>query len=113
MLPKSRRLSRKDFIKAKKLGKTYRFPHFSIIVHYQPTTYNLQPTTRFAVVTPASLSKKAVVRNRLRRRIYDSLSIINYQFSIDAIFYPRPSMLNLSREEINALVNTALPKNSP
>lgn len=105
MLPKKRRLARPDFIRAKSHGRRLNNSHFSAVISANSLNYS-----RFAVVIPSAVAKSSVVRNRLRRLIYDAFSTLNPPSPTDAIIYPRPSMLNLTREEINALFNTALSK---
>ncbi|HJZ05030.1 hypothetical protein A2634_05525 [Candidatus Amesbacteria bacterium RIFCSPHIGHO2_01_FULL_48_32] len=132
MLPKSRRLSRKDFLIAKSQGKTYKFFHFSATVYL--TSPQPSPTAktrakgeklgkgerssgevfpRFAIVTSSRLHKLAVVRNRLRRRIYDQLKNWSTGQLVNCIIYPHPSMLNLNNEEISAALNSFLSKVTP
>lgn len=101
MLPKTRRLSRKDLNLCNTTGKTLRFPSFLLKILPNNLEYG-----RFGVVTSTKLSKSAVVRNKLRRDIYRN---INKDFSgFDIIFFPQKSMLNLGDEEIGTLVNQAL-----
>ena len=71
MLSKSRRLARKDFLQTKKLGKSIRLPWASLLI-----SPNFLQISRWAVVTSAKLDKSAVVRNRLRRAIYDSVKTL-------------------------------------
>jgi len=108
MLPKSHRLSRPDFIIAKRSGRRLSFPHFSMVV-YPSSPAPLLLSSRYSIVTPASLSKSAVIRNRLRRRIYSQLKNLTAgKLVADIILYPKPSMLNLSGEEIGSQLNSAL-----
>lgn len=104
MLPKSRRLPRRNFLATKLHGHPLRFPHFSLI--YLPNNLG---SARFSVVTSAKLNKKAVVRNRLRRLIYASLSQISIS-NLDAVLFPTPSMLNLPHAQISSLLHQALSK---
>ncbi|OGC93122.1 ribonuclease P protein component [Candidatus Amesbacteria bacterium RIFCSPHIGHO2_02_FULL_47_9] len=108
MLPRPRRLSRKDFLAAKSHGKSTRTPHFSLL-----TCSNNLSFSRFSIITSTKLHKSAVVRNRLRRQIYDQLSTISHQPSADIIIIPHHSMLNLPRAEIGPLLNQALSKITP
>lgn len=101
MISKKYRLSRSDFIAAKKHGKSYSTPHFSAVVYR-----NSASPSRFAVVLSTKFSKSAVVRNRLRRTIYDCLSTLHLELSTDLILYPKSSMLNLSRDQISSLLNS-------
>jgi ribonuclease P protein component len=107
MIAKKFRLSRHDFLLAKKFGKNFSTPHFNL-VFFKPTTTNLQPITRLSVVTPAKLAKSAVARNRLRRTIYDLLKTNDHRLIADIILYPRPSVLNLSRAAIASELNSFL-----
>ena len=103
MLPKLRRLSRCDLNVCNNIGKTLRFPHF--LIRYLPNNLEF---SRFGVVTSTKLSKSAVVRNKLRRQIYNSLSTWPLAPSTDVLFFPQKSMLNLGHEEIGIMVNQAL-----
>lgn len=103
MLPKTRRLPRPDFLRARNLGQTFRYPDFNVIHNSSPL-----PASRFAAVISSKISKQAVVRNRLKRQIYSAVDQL--PLSGDFIIYPRASMLNLSREEINTRLRTALSK---
>jgi len=119
MLSSCRRLSRKEFIFTKHHGQKLSFSHFSLITcsHTTPTLPpprlggggplgGTEAVPRFSVVTPASLHKHAVVRNRLRRTIYDSVAKIN--LSLDIIIYPKPSMLKLDHAQICSLLASTL-----
>ena len=103
MLPKLRRLSRRDLNVCNNTGKTLRFPHF--LIRYLANNLKF---SRFGVVTSTKLSKSAVVRNKLRRQTYNSLSTWPLAPSTDVLFFPQKSMLNLGHEEIGSLVNKAL-----
>jgi len=63
MLRKSNRLTKKQFDDYFAVGKRFHFPYCTIIYH--PHNTNLG-----AVVVGKKVSKRAVVRNRLRRRAY-------------------------------------------
>lgn len=101
MLPKTRRLSRRDLNLCNLSGKVLRFSHF--VLKYFPNNLKF---SRFAVVTSTKLSKSAVVRNKLRRNIYRNIKkdFINF----DVIFFPQKSMLNLENEKIGIEINQAL-----
>ena len=101
MLPKSLRLSRQDFLAVKSGGKSLSLPHFSVL--YSPHTPN-----RVAIVTSTKLSKSAVVRNRLRRQIYDALSTRHLALSTDLIIYPKPTMLKLTHDQISTALHSFL-----
>jgi ribonuclease P protein component len=107
MLSKTNRLPRRDFIFTKFHGKSYSSKNFSAVV-FSPTTNNLQLITKFSVVTSLKISKSAVVRNSLRRRIYQQLTTYNLQLNLNVIFYPRASMLNLTHDQIGTEINSFL-----
>lgn len=103
MLPKSSRLTRQEFYLAKKtstftsspIGKLNISPFFSG-----------QNSGKFSVVTSKKLHKSAVVRNRIRRVIYNSLQGHTYKSNV--IIYPSISLLSKSPSEIGMLVNQVL-----
>lgn len=103
MLPKKLRLSRKDFLVAKSHGQNHRFPHFSAIIYPNDLSYS-----RFAIVTSSKLAKRAVIRNRLRRHIYNQLK--NVSGSCDVIIFPHPPMLKLTDEAICLALHPLLSK---
>ncbi|MBI5358185.1 ribonuclease P protein component [Candidatus Amesbacteria bacterium] len=103
MLPQNKRLSRRDLNFCITTGKTLRFPNFYL--KFLPNNFNF---SRFGIVTSTKLAKSAVVRNKLRRRIYTELRIMKYELCYDIIFFPQKSMLNLEHEEIGIVVNKAL-----
>ncbi|GEM_PF-2759980 len=66
MLAKKFRLRSADFKKEK--GKAIKAPH--LLFRVQSTTF---PFSRFAVVVPKSIDRRATRRNALRRAIYRNL----------------------------------------
>ncbi len=66
MLPKRSRLGRDEFDRVFRMGKRFHAPHFQLI--YAP-----QATLTASVVVAKKLTKTAVARNKLRRRVYDIL----------------------------------------
>ena len=103
MLPKIRRLSRRDLNVCSLSGKTLRLPNFWLKYLANNLEYS-----RFGVVTSTKLAKSAVIRNKLRRNIYRNINkeFINY----DVVFFPQKTMLNLDNEKIGAEINSALSK---
>ena len=59
-----------DFSKTYKFGKSYNNPGF-----YIKTLSGQGGVSRFAVVVPKKVSKRAVDRNRARRRIYEIIRL--------------------------------------
>ena len=70
MLPKKKRLSREEFNRFFSLGKRTHTVHTTIV--YVP-----HPTLHASVVVSKKVSTRAVVRNKVRRRIYDIVK--NYE----------------------------------
>lgn len=64
MLPKKERLKRVDFSRFFSVGKRIHSASFVLI-------YSQHPTLHASVVVSKKVHKSAVVRNKLRRRIYD------------------------------------------
>jgi ribonuclease P protein component len=99
MIPQNHRLTRQEFIKVKKLGKNYSFPHFSLIVYPQPAS-------KFSIVTSAKFNKSAVTRNAFRRKIYPLLLFQKPNAWI--VLYPKSSMLKLTSDQIGSLLTSTL-----
>lgn len=71
MLAKPYRLTKeRDFKRVNALGRSFFSPQFRVKV-----LANNSATTRSAIVTSAKLSKKAVVRNRLRRQLSEIIRL--------------------------------------
>ncbi len=64
---------------------------------------------RFSVSTPKKVSKKAVVRNRARRRIY---SVIKLQKGIEGIFFAKNNLETVSFPSLTEEVSSLLAKAS-
>ena len=94
MLPKIRRLTRKDFLQIRATGKNYRANDLDF--------------NRFAVVTSTKLHKRAVIRNKLRRRIYEIVK--DLPGGGDIIILANKHMLNLNYAELNTYVHQILSK---
>lgn len=66
MLPKSKRIPRKSFPEIIKTGKIFNSNHFTL-------RKSSSKELRVAVSVSKKVSKKAVIRNRTRRRVYSSM----------------------------------------
>lgn len=73
---------------------------------------NSLPFSRFAVVVGVKIDKRAVVRNRLKRRvraiIHEQLGIIRPGF--DVCFFPKRTAISLSADELKKEVLAILKK---
>lgn len=67
MLPRSQRLSVEQFNSVIEKGRVTHSPFF----HMKHLVLNGKP--RFSAVIPQKIAKKAVLRNKTRRKIYDSI----------------------------------------
>ena len=105
MLPKSRRLTRQQFWQVTQRGRSVAGSEW--VAKYIPNGLGY---SRWAVVTSTKLDKRAVVRNRLRRKIYSQLSTLNPKLSFDVIIFPRSGMLNLDNAQIASAVNQVVSK---
>lgn len=72
MLPKSNRLTRKDFEILFRAGKKASNKDFFARFYFLKDIKKTGCGFKVAVVTSSKISKKAVVRNRIRRRVYAS-----------------------------------------
>jgi len=92
MLKKANRLSRTQFTEYFRLGKRHHFEHLTVI--YSPT-----PTFFAAVVVGKKISKGAVRRNTLKRRVLARLSQVQKESAVTGVFIIilKPSFNSLSR----------------
>ena len=97
MLAKAKRLSRSNFIVLKSTGHKIQTPLGSIVLK--------NGSGRYSIITSTKLSKKAVVRNSFRRRLYNLLPSI---YHLDLIIYPSHKLLSIHHEELRTLVNKTL-----
>lgn len=105
MLPKNRRLIFKkklsEFTRAKKTNNIY----FTLLVEKQ----NKTPLTKFAIVASLKFSKKAVVRNRIKRQlrsaIKELLNQINEGFNV-IILVKKQAMDTSYKQLSESLENT-------
>jgi len=104
MLPKNNRLSKKDFeIAFKKKGKFVRLEFLTFKI-----TENSQDIIRFGISCGTKISKKAVVRNKIKRRLNESLRLnlgkINKGY--DILVVPNSEIVKKTYQEINQLILT-------
>ncbi|MFH1472852.1 MAG: ribonuclease P protein component [bacterium] len=67
MLPKSKRIPRKLFKQILKNKRHFNSNHFSLVI------FPNSSTARFGVSVAKKVSKKAVTRNKIRRRVYSAI----------------------------------------
>lgn len=81
MLPKKNRADKKTVEKVFKKGHFVNSPN----LNFKFILYNNSNTSRISFVVPKSVSKKAVGRNRLRRRGYNALEKYIKQFPLGLV----------------------------
>jgi len=117
MLRKDYRLREKfEFLRLKRFGKTIFTPlfNFSFIKLPTPSTGPVLPP-RFGFITSNNLDKRAVVRNRVKRRVREAVRLFLRSHKLppgssglSAAFIIRRAALSRSYEEIEFEVNKVL-----
>ena len=109
MLAKQHRLTKeRDFKKVNASGQSF----FSSLFKLKHVANNLE-VSRFGIVTSAKLSKKAVVRNRIRRQVSEILRLNSNQIvsGQDVVVWVKVSALGKDYQEVEekllALLNKA------
>lgn len=102
MLPKKHRINRKLFEEVVKKGKSFFSPYLSLKI--APTIEN---QSRFAFVVSSKVSKKAVERNKIKRRarsiVQKNLSKIKKQ--INAIIFFKKGAEKMTFQELEKEIN--------
>jgi ribonuclease P protein component len=100
MLKKSERVARPDFASFFKRGKKIHSDHMMAVVCPHPTFHA-------SVVVSKKVSKLAVERNTLRRRVYAQLQTLRKQnFTGVIIITLKPSFKALTRAEAKTIIET-------
>ncbi len=97
MLPKPKRLSTKAFKEIIDTGKYLHNPLFLF------RSVSFQGPSKFSVSVPKKVAKTAVLRNKIRRRIYSVLNKLFPEFKdgIQAILIAKPDILKASFKELS------------
>jgi len=102
MLKKKQRLSRGEFAHLLKHGKRLHSPYFSLL--YTPVE-----GTKCGLVVGKKIAKKAVERNKLRRKIYtifgENLTLLD---GFHCAILTRPSITSLSYSELKTEMEKVL-----
>jgi len=101
MLAKAQRLTTKQFDQYFAAGKRFHFPHCTII-------HTPLPTLHGSVVVGKKVSKKAVTRNTIRRRVYAQLRLVCQKHQQTGVFIVliKPSYTQLTRKTSLAEINS-------
>ena len=105
MLPSSRRLTSAEVPLILKVGKGASFGPIRVKYTYRTGRVS---TSRFAVVVSKKVLKKAVDRNRVRRRVYSAVSAATFPRPVDAVVLLSSGAL--SGDELRLNVRGALSK---
>lgn len=103
MLPKKERLSRLEFNRFFSVGKRLHTPLFQIV-------FSPHDALHASVVVSKKIAKRAVVRNKIRRRIYDIVRNYHSQKGMCGvfIFVVKPGAVTASYGALKLEVITAL-----
>ena len=105
MLPKKERLSRASFNRFFSMGKRFHTSLFTVV-------YTPHPTLHASVVVSKKVSNRAVVRNKIRRRIYDIVRHYRTETGMCGvfIFLTKPEIKNTPYTSLKDGVNAVLEK---
>lgn len=106
MLPKENRLKKKgDFDKIHQEGKFYGTKFVAIKL-----VKNSLSVSRFGFLVGLKISKRATVRNRIKRRLREiiRLNIDKIKAGYDVIFMVKPEIIGKDYQEVEANVLTVL-----
>lgn len=103
MLKKSKRLTKNQFSKYFKTGRKHHSTHLTIV-------YTEHTNLHASVVVSKKVSKRAVDRNTIRRRVYAEIrnSLVRNNQTGVFIILVKPSLSTLSRKEANQEVAAAI-----
>lgn len=106
MLPRTHRISRKDFPAHTERGFRVYSPLFNA------TVYPTEKEVRVSVVVSKKTAKTAVARNRIRRRIYSVIELYLKKISHGStiVIYPKAETKDASFELLKSEVEQALKK---
>lgn len=101
MLPSKNKINTQSFKEVLKKGKTYNFNHFSLRVL---KVYNKGEKSRFTCVVPKKIIKKAVLRNLLKRQVFNIINEISDDINDNfiVIIFCKPEINKLSFYELKA-----------
>lgn len=103
MLPKEKRVNKKDFEFIIKNGKTLYSSLFSFF-------YIESPLPHYAFVAPKKAFKGAIIRNKYRRIGYNILKKIEHDHKVSAIFIYKKEARIVPKEEIQRNIEFLLSK---
>ena len=95
MLPKKKRLKRKDFNRFFSSGKKKNTPQLTLV-------YSPHPTFHASVVVSKKVARTAAKRNKLRRQIYDILRGAQKESKTTGVYIliTKPKIVELSYQKL-------------
>lgn len=103
MLPKKKRVNKKDFEFIIKNGKTLYSSLFSFY-------YTGSPIPRYSFIAPKKAFKGAIIRNKYKRIGYNILRKTEYNYNVSAVFIYKKEALGAPKEEIQKNIEFLLNK---
>lgn len=99
MLPKQKRITKKDFVGVK--------PKILFRGNYVDISTSPSSTSRFACVVSKKRIKKATERNKARRKIYNILSSLDIKKPQLFFIYPKHTVLSANHKLLSEEINQA------
>ncbi len=105
MLPKKKRLNTKEFDRFFSLGRRFHFPSLTII--YAP-----YESLKVSAVAPKKVAPTAVLRNKLRRRIYNACARLEREKAYTGVYIcvGKKEALTLSYKALEVELSTLIRK---
>lgn len=106
MLPRSKKVSRKEFPKGHKKGATYHSPNLSLVV----VKKDFKLPSKFSFIISSKVAKKAVERNKLKRWTYHTIQkeYDNIKNGFVCIFFSKKNSTELTHGQLEDQVRVLL-----
>jgi len=104
MISKKKRLNRATFAEIIKKSKKIEGKVFSYRLHFLKNGLK----HRFSVVVSSKVSSKAVIRNKIRRQIYEILEKMTFSKGVAIVVYVKKEALGLDYMAINKEISNNL-----
>lgn len=111
MLPKKYRVSREEFKQVMKDGRLISGGLVGILVHH-PSSINHYSSPKAGIIVSKKLSNKAVMRNKLKRRLRAALQIVlpEVEKELDFVILPNRRALTATVEELKSEIKNLVIK---
>jgi len=107
----NRSLSRKDFETSRKVGRLYQTPLFGVSV-FQNEYDSKELPSQFGFVISKKISKKAVIRNKIRRWLADGVrkNMNSLKTRANFVFLVKTSMLKTTVDDVESEIKNVFEK---